>query len=101
MSGIAITVLGIPSAFDTEILGAVDSIANNIFLLGGGLALSIFVGWIMSDPVGEVREGAEGVRWFFLWRFLLRFVCPAVLVFVFWFGLQDTVAVVKGLFGAG
>ncbi|MCH8133209.1 MAG: sodium-dependent transporter, partial [Myxococcales bacterium] len=100
VSGIAITILGIPSAFDTEILGVVDSIANNIFLLGGGLALSIFVGWIMSDPIGEARAGAEDVRWFFLWRFLLRFVCPAVLVFVLWFGLQDTAAAVKGLFGA-
>ncbi len=100
VSGIAITILGIPSAFDTEILGVVDSIANNILLLGGGLALSIFVGWIMSDPIGEARTGAEDVRWFLLWRFLLRFVCPAVLVFVLWFGLQDTAAAVKGLFGA-
>jgi NSS family neurotransmitter:Na+ symporter len=80
--GVAITALGIPSAWNTEILGAIDQVANNILLLGGGLALAVFVGWRMSNPVEEVRAGAEGVRWFFLWRGLLRFVVPAFLLFV-------------------
>jgi len=77
--GAIIAALGIPSAWNTNFLGVVDTVANNLLLLGGGLSLSIFVGWVMEDPVGEVSVGTTGIRWFGLWRTLLRFVAPALL----------------------
>jgi NSS family neurotransmitter:Na+ symporter len=80
--GIAVTVLGAPSAWSTDILGAIDQVANNILLLGGGFALSIFVGWVMAGPVDEVSKGAAGVAWFGIWRNLLRYAVPAFLLFV-------------------
>jgi len=80
--GIAATVLGAPSAWNTEILGAVDQLANNILLLGGGFALSIFVGWVMTGPIEEASEGAAGVTWFGSWLNLLRYAVPAFLFFV-------------------
>jgi NSS family neurotransmitter:Na+ symporter len=80
--GIAAAALGAPSAWNTEILGVADQIANNILLLGGGLALSIFVGWVMAGPIEEASEGAEGVAWFGSWRNLLRYAVPAFLFFV-------------------
>jgi NSS family neurotransmitter:Na+ symporter len=79
--GIAITALGAPSAWKTEILGAADEIANNIFLLGGGFALSIFVGWFMAGPVEEARDGSGG-GWLGPWRGLLRYAVPTFLFFV-------------------
>ncbi len=99
--GAAITLLGIPSAWSTEVLGVIDGIANNLFLLGGGLALSLFVGWVMPDPVREVQTGAEGVRWFFLWRTLLRFAVPLVLAFVLYEAVPDTFRAVAALFSGG
>ena len=54
--GIAITAIGAPSAWRTDILGAIDQVANNILLLGGGLALAIFVGWVMTGPIEEASE---------------------------------------------
>lgn len=89
-AGGTIAVLGVPAALDLNVLGLMDQIAGNVLLVGGGMLLSIFVGWRMEDAMGEVRVGAEGVRWFFLWRVLLRFVVPAVLAGVLWFSLQDT-----------
>jgi NSS family neurotransmitter:Na+ symporter len=80
--GAAITALGVPSAWNTDILGAIDQFANNILLLGGGLALSIFVGWVMTGPIEEARAGASGVTWFGSWRALLRYAVPAFLFFV-------------------
>jgi len=97
--GAAIAVLGVPSAWSTDILGVVDQVANNLFLLGGGFALAIFVGWVMADPVAEVSAGAEGVRWFFLWRSLLRFAVPLALGFVLIQAIPDTFGAVAGLFG--
>ena len=80
--GVVITLLGAPSAWSTEILGAVDQIANNILLLGGGLALSVFVGWWMVGPIEEAREGASDAVWFGSWQTLLRYAVPAFLFFV-------------------
>jgi NSS family neurotransmitter:Na+ symporter len=82
LSGIAITALGAPSAWSTDFLGAADQIANNVLLLGGGFALSIFVGWVMAGPIEEASEGAAGIAWFGSWRNLLRYAVPAFLFFV-------------------
>jgi NSS family neurotransmitter:Na+ symporter len=98
LMGAAITLLGIPAAWSLGILDVMDRIANNLFLLGGGLALSIFVGWVMKDPVGEVRAGTDGIRWFFLWRILLRFAVPAVLLFVLADAVPDTLNAILQLF---
>jgi len=92
-----ITLLGLPAAFSLDVLDVMDQVANNLFLLGGGLALSIFVGWVMKDPVSEASIGAEGTRWFFLWRLLLRFVVPALLLFVLYDAVPKTLKAVTGL----
>ena len=96
-----IAVLGIPSALSLDVLGLMDQIGANVFLLLGGLLLSLMVGWGKRDPTPEVSVGAEGVRWFFLWRTLLRFAVPAFLIFVLWYAVPETVAAVAALFRAG
>ncbi len=98
IAGLAITALGGFSAYSTDVLGVADQIANNVLLLGGGLALCIFVGWVMRDPIGEASAGAEGVAWFPVWRALLRFVAPALLVFVLLQAIPDTLRAIAGLF---
>jgi NSS family neurotransmitter:Na+ symporter len=80
--GQACALLGVPAALDLDVLGLMDQVAGNLFLVGGGLALSLYVGWVMEDPLAEVRQGAEGVQWFFAWRWLLRIVVPALLAVV-------------------
>jgi NSS family neurotransmitter:Na+ symporter len=90
LSALAISVLGIPSALRLDVLGLMDQIGANVFLLLGGLFLALMVGWGRRDPVPDVSVGAEGVRWFFLWRSLLRFLVPAVLAVVLVFALRDT-----------
>ncbi len=97
--GGAIAALGAPSAWSLGILDVMDQIANNVLLLGGGLALAIFVGWVMKDPVAEAAAGTHGIRWFFLWRTLLRFAVPVFLLFVLFRSLPATVEAVAGLFG--
>jgi NSS family neurotransmitter:Na+ symporter len=96
--GAAIAALGLLAAFSTPILGVMDGIANNVLLLLGGLLLSIYVGWFMRDPMREAGVGAEGVRWFFLWRVLLRFAVPAFLLFVLARSIPQTARDIVGLF---
>jgi NSS family neurotransmitter:Na+ symporter len=90
LSAAGIVVLGVPSALRLDVLGLMDQIGANVFLLLGGLLLSVMVGWGKRDPIPEASVGAEGVRWFFLWRGLLRFVVPTVLAVVLVFALRDT-----------
>ena len=97
-AGAAITALGIPAAWSLGVLDVMDQVANNLFLLGGGLALSIFVGWRMEDPIGEAKVGAAGVTWFPMWRNLLRYVVPVVLAFVLYDAVPKTLSAVWGLF---
>ena len=97
VGGSAAAALGGVSAYSTTALGVIDGIAGNIFLVGGGLALSLFVGWHMRDPFDEVSNGAAGVGWFPLWRMALRFVVPVVMGVVLWFSLADTGAMLLGL----
>ncbi len=96
--GGAIALLGVPAAWNVAILSVMDGIANNLFLLGGGLGLALYVGWAMKDPVAEVSTGAEGVRWFFLWRWLLRIAVPLVLGFVLLDAVPKTYESVAALF---
>ncbi len=99
IAGVSIAAMGLPAAWSTDVLGVMDGVATNLFLLAGALALSLFVGWRMQDPVAEASAGAGAVRWIFLWRTLLRFVVPAVLIFVLVQAVPDTLASVANLFG--
>ena len=105
IAGVAITLLGAPSAWSTDVLGLVDQVANNFFLLGGGLGLAIFAGWIMHDPIAEASGGTEGIGWFPVWLWLLRIAVPVFLGLVLFYAVPETLAsgaeLLRGLFGSG
>ena len=82
VTGAGIAALGVLPARSIEALGFMDQLAGNVFLVAGGLGLAVFVGWVMRDPLAEVRRGAHGVEWFGLWRWLLRVPVPLALAWV-------------------
>jgi NSS family neurotransmitter:Na+ symporter len=92
--GGAIALLGIPPALSLWVLGFMDQLAGNVLLLAGGLGLALFTGFVMKEPLREVSRGAGGVRWFALWRLLLRVPVPLVLAWVLW---TSTVALLEML----
>jgi NSS family neurotransmitter:Na+ symporter len=95
--GAAITLLGAASAFHIAVLGVMDQVANNLFLVGGGLGLAIFVGFVMENPTAEAKQGTR-VGWLPLWLGLLRYVVPVVLAWVLWKSVPSTLAAVGELF---
>jgi NSS family neurotransmitter:Na+ symporter len=100
VTGAAITVMGGAAAWSTEVLGVMDEVANNLFLVGGGLGLAIFVGWVMQNPTEEAASGSRVRAWMPLsgWLFLLRFAVPLVLVWVLLNSIPATFRSVVGLF---
>lgn len=97
--GVAITAAGVPAAFSLDVLGLMDQVAGNIFLIVGGFFLAVFVGWIMPEPEAEVRKGAETAAWLPLWRNFLRWVAPPVLALVLFYSVSDTAQLIRGLLG--
>ena len=71
---------------------------TTLFLVGGGLGLAIFTGYVMRDPSGAAHEGAGGSGWTILWLPLLRYVVPAVLLVVLLASVPGTLAKLAGLF---
>ena len=97
--GVAATATGAASAWRIDVLGVMDGVANNLFLVGGGLGLALFVGWVMKDPIEEANEGAGGSRvWLVIWLNLLRFAVPIVLIWVLWNSVPATLQSVADLF---
>jgi NSS family neurotransmitter:Na+ symporter len=101
LTGGLVTLVGAWSAFDIDILDLADSIAINFFLVGGGLGISIFVGWVMTDPIREASAGDRPGVVYTLWRALLRFVVPPALLFILWHALPETWAKFTALAGLG
>jgi len=101
LGGGAVTFMGIASAYDIDVLGAADTIATNLFLVGGGLGISIFVGWVMKDPIAEASGGGARSPALGVWRVLLRFVVPLALIGILAQSLPGTWATITGLFGLG
>lgn len=99
LGGAAVTLAGVWSAYDIAILDLADSVATNLFLVGGGLGIAIFVGWVMEDPVGEAAAGAGRSVVHDIWRLLLRFVVPLALIFILYHSLPETFAKVSAVFG--
>lgn len=82
VAGSGVAVIGLLPALDVRVLGWMDRLAGNLLTLTCGLALAVFVGWRLREPMVLVEDGAHGVRWFFLWRWLLRIPVPLVLAIV-------------------
>ena len=89
VTGAVVMATGLPAAFELRVLDWMDKIAGNLLLIAAALGMSLFVGWGMKDPIGEASKGAPGIRWWPLWRILLRYPAPLVLVGLLIYAVQN------------
>lgn len=55
---------------------------TNILMPLGGLLIALFAGWALTRE-DVIRQMATNDRWFSAWQFLVRFVAPTAVAFVF------------------
>jgi len=95
-TGIATWLVGIATvlsfshwAFDFNFLGSVkhngifdilDILTANIMLPVGGLLIAVFAGWMMKEKHSKEELGL--VNSYGIWRFLIRYVAPALVALV-------------------
>jgi neurotransmitter:Na+ symporter, NSS family len=102
--GVLIALAGLVSATSVDVLGLVDQLAGDLFLVIGAFFMSIFVGWVMkSDPAEELARGASpGFRAVLpAALFAIRFVLPPVIGIVLFFSFRDAWAAFQAFLQGG
>jgi len=102
--GVLIAGFGILSATSLDVLGLVDQVAGDLFLVIGAFFMAIFVGWIMKDAAGEelARGADERFRPLIpMILLLVRYVLPPVIGLVLFFSIRDAWTAVAAFLGGG
>ena len=102
--GVLIAGFGILSATSLDVLGLVDQVAGDLFLVIGAFFMAIFVGWVMKDTAGEelARGADERFRPLIpIILLLVRYVLPPVIGLVLFFSIRDAWAAVTAFLGGG
>jgi neurotransmitter:Na+ symporter, NSS family len=98
VGGFAITILGLPAAFNTTFLGNLDALVGQFLLLLGGLFTAILVGYrLLPQADAELAKGLQSAGPRRVWAALVRYVAPVVLIVVLVFLAKPTWEAVVGL----
>ncbi len=65
------------------VFGLIDYFGSNLLMPMGGILMALIAGWIMSKSSVQQELGIKDERVFIAWRFLIRFVAPALLLAIF------------------
>ncbi len=97
-AGLAVAAIGVIPAMSPNSLAVLDKVAGEFLVVAGVLGMSLVVGWVMKDPLSELREGASP-----LFRriapgaiFTIRYIVPPLVAVVVWFSLRDTFVLLFG-----
>jgi NSS family neurotransmitter:Na+ symporter len=96
-AGLVIMILGIPSAYNQDVLGLFDKVAGEFLLVVGAFFLALLVGWRVPDLVEETKQGFGNVGLLKGWLFIVRIVVPIVLAVVIYQVGKQAVETVAGL----
>ncbi len=100
MVGTAIILVGLPSAlaqgalaqvilFDRDIMDAVDALTSSVILPLSGLITVLYVGWVWGAGAAarEIAGDRVDSPFIHVWIFIVRYVAPAALVYIFLAGI--------------
>jgi NSS family neurotransmitter:Na+ symporter len=97
--GAIITLIGVPSAFNTDFLGAADKFVGEFLLIFGGLFTCLFVGYkILPQADAELAQGLPSPFLRQGWAGLIRYVIPVMLILVLIFSVPAVWDAVMVLF---
>lgn len=102
IAGTVTTAIGLPAAFDTDVLGASDQIVGNFLLIVGGFFICLLVGWrLPREADAELAKGMPNAAARRAWRVFVRFISPALLLWIMYHALGPTWRAVRTLVGMG
>jgi NSS family neurotransmitter:Na+ symporter len=88
--GVAIFLLGIPTALNTTTLGWYNDIAYNFLLPLSVFLLAVFVGWVWDGALAELTLGTNQDQTFgTAWLWFVRVVVPVAVLFTLGLGVVE------------
>jgi NSS family neurotransmitter:Na+ symporter len=96
-AGIVIMLIGIPSAYNQDILGLFDAVAGEFFLGVGAFFLALLVGWRAMHIADEVKQGFSHEGLIRGWLWLIRVVAPIILAIVIYDRGKNVVSMIRSL----
>ncbi len=98
--GLMVFVFGVPSSLSQgvlsnilfagrDILDFMDFTSSTFFLPISGLLITVFLGWVWSTEkaITEIKKGSPNFYWGGVWAFLVRYVMPAAILYIFITGI--------------
>jgi NSS family neurotransmitter:Na+ symporter len=91
LAGVIAAAAGILPASSLSILGTMDRIAGEIFVVAGALGSLVLAGWVLRDPLDEIRIGASAcfARLVPGLVFTIRYLAPVFVATVLWVSISD------------
>ncbi len=98
LAGALATVIGVFAALSGDVLGVLDQVAGEFFVVVGVLGMALLFGWRMTEPGREVAVGAPPgiVRFVPVLVFVVRYIIPPVLAVLAWIAFRDMVNTLTG-----
>ena len=88
--GVAIFLLGLPTAMSTTTLTWYNDIAYNFLLPLSVLLLAVFVGWVWDGALPELTQGTrQGAGFGTAWLWFVRVVVPVAVLFTLVLGVVE------------
>ena len=84
-SSLSFGILSDVKLFGMTFFDHVDNIASNYLLPLGGMLTAIFIGWIWGtkNAEEEIKKNETKPHWVNIWRFLICYISPVAVFFVF------------------
>lgn len=100
-AGTLIALFGLLSASSLDILGLIDKIAGELFLVIGGLGMAILVGYRMEGARAELETGASPLfmKLIPVVFVFLKFIVPPILLVVIYYTGVDSIQLIRDTFG--
>ncbi len=100
MAGVAILLVGIPSALSLDWMGFLDKFLGEAMLAVGGILIAILTGWVWSDGAdAELAHGFPHPALRRAWLWTLRLFIPVVLAAVAYTTFTQVVPLAVALVG--
>lgn len=83
---------GVASAYSSTVFDFFDVLTAQFMLPLGGLLIALFVGWFLKREVIEKEMDSDGHPLMDIWLFILRYVSPLLVLWIFIVALKDKFA---------
>ncbi len=88
-STLVVSFLAVMCVYSEQVFNNFDFFSSNVLLPLGGVLIVLFVGYFLkrSDVKAELESHGKNIAWFNIFYFIIRYIAPIAIMFVFLHGI--------------